>query len=938
MKWFPSLSLSLSNYLDSSSNSSGNNNMGGTFSAEDRLFASLRWNDLLAYSEQKKGVDPVFLELAASQPNAAKALNEARSFTEWFSLLTALQGDSTALREASVTCSELVRFTAPFYGDGSALSRLTQFPLRCGIIPIVVYMLAWWRGALSQEELTQNIIELEVYQNEFGMALNTVVAEDLAVSWEEEAQEGESESCEPKGNPSRRERLVGAVRRLRDLATSDKLEDAGHQEKQRGDGCAMTQAAIQMLIEGVVDRRAGDDSDFHAAGRASLKAIWAGTGDDCVLLTCAALIHSVYVIMVNGDYGLAVLATKRLRELHARLANTSNEPSGRTGSRSDDQHVVNCRRVLEDLETCLVMQQLSALPATQYTDALHIRQMFSHFRSIRASSPSPALGGEEAFEARWQENRGQYIGQEHIWSSLYQHFTTMAAFGEEAEKPTVIVLFGPSGLGKSELAKRLACALHSVSPSDAESSGKLVHIHMPSFCTNDSIYSLVDPPAAHVGDGILLSALMAHPDAVVVLDEFEKSTTSAVQHLWLSAFQKNGMLRSLKNAARSVSTVKTTFVLTCNTVADSIAEDADVYLNGTSKEKSALRDSWIAQCRQHCTAVLGAPFVNRVDFFFPVIPYTKEERDQFVVLQLDPIIAAQAAKKRWIAVAPSCVSVLANQLDSFHAPTVELSVKPLLLKMIHHHWEYAVLAAVQRMSSAVLEVDIFPVERVADDSGGSTGRGFEEGMEVKLRWCATARKKRSLLDLWFSQDEAEGRETGVPPFTAASPEATCTTPPLPSPAPPSPLPATSAAAVLPVSRPPLANDRSLVLELQVATEREVEMKRTVHLLTEGIKVKEFELDLLKKKVTRLETSLKLALCCCFAPILLLVLVTNLKLTLVYTLLTSLALAVYVLRIPLAVLWNTVKYCWSHLTPSRFFLLCGLLILMWSGKQHLQGSR
>lgn len=331
------------------------------------------------------------------------------------------------------------------------------------------------------------------------------------------------------------------------------------------------------------------------------------------------------------------------------------------------------------------------------------------------SSASGEHGNQDASSSHfsttaWDRYRAQYVGQDIIWNTLRTHFSTINTF--DADKPTVILLFGPSGLGKSELAKCLTSALHNIPPDELEASGKLVHIHMPSFCTKDSIYSLVDPPAAHVGDGILLSALIHHPDAVVVLDEFEKTTTSAVQHLWLSAFQKQGVLRSLKVASRSVKTTKTTFVLTCNLASDSILKQSKRYLEQVNEEgKEVLRQQFIKECRQACRELLGDPFVNRVDFFFPVLPYSMQERETFILQLLMRVLYSQRKKGRFVAPSVTCVRAFSReQLTTFHGSKVEEIVRQRMMAMVHHGWTHGVLTAVKGIRKAEWDYVLVPVK------------------------------------------------------------------------------------------------------------------------------------------------------------------------------------------------------------------------------------
>lgn len=278
---------------------------------------------------------------------------------------------------------------------------------------------------------------------------------------------------------------------------------------------------------------------------------------------------------------------------------------------------------------------------------------------------------------KWETFDDEYVGQKEALRTLQDHFVAKQRGLRSTDKPSVVVLFGPSGFGKTQVAKSIARILHQ--QDDVETQGLLVMLHMPSFCTKDSIYSMVDPPAAHVGEGILLSALRKHDDAVVILDEFEKSTAEAVQNIWLSAFQKDGVLRSLKEASRSVSTVKTTFFLTCNVCDQQIERDADQYLRGDDASQAALRAKWETQCKEKLRVDFGEPFLNRIDLFIPFAPYSGEERHQFVLKQLSLTASKQKDCQRLILYTPSFIRHLASQSKNFHAAYVQDVVAKLLL-------------------------------------------------------------------------------------------------------------------------------------------------------------------------------------------------------------------------------------------------------------------
>jgi hypothetical protein len=296
-----------------------------------------------------------------------------------------------------------------------------------------------------------------------------------------------------------------------------------------------------------------------------------------------------------------------------------------------------------------------------------------------ATAAQSGAGGKRTMS--WSTIADTFVGQQHAVNSLREHFRARFEGLTPSDKPTVVVFFGPSGHGKTELARLIAAAESGVA--NPEESGHMVLIHMTSFCTRDSIYSLVDPPAAHVGEGLLISALRKQKNAVVVLDEFEKSTADAVQNVWLSAFPRQGMLRSLKDASRSVSTADATFILTCNTMAEVIDEKREVYLAATDERKAAYRDEWSRECRRQLREKFGEPFVARIDSFVPFVPYDVAETRAYVDLQLQHMRAKLQPRHLDVCLTESYLAYLTGQMATrgFHGSRVEQQLQPHLLAL-----------------------------------------------------------------------------------------------------------------------------------------------------------------------------------------------------------------------------------------------------------------
>ena len=114
--------------------------------------------------------------------------------------------------------------------------------------------------------------------------------------------------------------------------------------------------------------------------------------------------------------------------------------------------------------------------------------------------------------------RDSVLGQEAAVSAVAQAVGRVRAFGE-AGRPCSFLFCGPSGVGKTQLAKALSGALF------GEGEG-LIRLDMSEFMEKHSVARLIGSPPGYVGygeGGQLTEAIRRAPYSVVLLDEVEKA-------------------------------------------------------------------------------------------------------------------------------------------------------------------------------------------------------------------------------------------------------------------------------------------------------------------------------------------------------------------------------------------------------------------------------
>jgi ATP-dependent Clp protease ATP-binding subunit ClpA len=139
-----------------------------------------------------------------------------------------------------------------------------------------------------------------------------------------------------------------------------------------------------------------------------------------------------------------------------------------------------------------------------------------------------------------------------------------AGLGDPDSPIATLLYIGPTGVGKTELAKQLAQEL-------TGSKTNLIRIDLSEYSESHSVSKLIGTPPGYVGfdrGGQLTQALKQHPNAIVLLDEIEKAHPNVLQ-VFLQAFDD---ARITDAYGESIDCRRCLFILTTNLASSAILQ------------------------------------------------------------------------------------------------------------------------------------------------------------------------------------------------------------------------------------------------------------------------------------------------------------------------------------------------------------------------------
>ena len=230
------------------------------------------------------------------------------------------------------------------------------------------------------------------------------------------------------------------------------------------------------------------------------------------------------------------------------------------------------------------------------------------------------------------------IGQDEAVHAVASAVRRSRAGLSDPDRPLGSFLFmGPTGVGKTELAKALAEALF-------DDERAMVRIDMSEYMEKFSVQRLIGAPPGYVGydeGGQLTEAVRRHPYTVVLLDELEKAHPD-VFNVLLQVLDDG---RLTDGQGRVVSFKNAIIIMTSNLGSQFILETTG-------------KDELQGKMQEVLKQAFRPEFVNRIDdvVYFNSLGYADIER--IVDLQLDDVRARLARERLSMTVTPSAMDAL----------------------------------------------------------------------------------------------------------------------------------------------------------------------------------------------------------------------------------------------------------------------------------------
>jgi ATP-dependent Clp protease ATP-binding subunit ClpC len=267
------------------------------------------------------------------------------------------------------------------------------------------------------------------------------------------------------------------------------------------------------------------------------------------------------------------------------------------------------------------------------------------------------------------------VGQDEAIQALSRAIRRTRAGLKDPDRPIGSFIFcGPTGVGKTELARQLARFLFADDKA-------LIRVDMSEYMEKFSISRLIGAPPGYVGyedSGALTKAVRRRPYSVVLLDEIEKAHPD-VFNILLQVLDEG---RLTDNYGRVIDFKNTVLIMTSNVGARDIANSKT--LGFESGEGAGIDyDRMAERIRDEIDRVFSPEFLNRIDETIVFHPLSKKEIGQIVHIMLRDVQDRLSEEELTLSLSDAAVDFLVE-----HGYDDKFGARPLK-RVIQRHMEDA---------------------------------------------------------------------------------------------------------------------------------------------------------------------------------------------------------------------------------------------------------
>lgn len=239
------------------------------------------------------------------------------------------------------------------------------------------------------------------------------------------------------------------------------------------------------------------------------------------------------------------------------------------------------------------------------------------------------------------------VSQEFAIQSLSEAIRRSRAGLNDPARPIGVFLFvGPTGVGKTELAKAIAEQLFNQEEA-------LIRLDMSEYMEKHSVSRMIGSPPGYVGfeeGGQLTEAIRRRPYCVVLLDEIEKAHPD-VFNILLQIFDDG---RITDSQGRTINCKNALFIMTSNLGSDALME---ALKSGKNQTKESLLNILDPILSRH----FKPEFLNRLDDILPFLPLQEKDMEQIAKIQLHKVTERLKERHIHLQASPESLEYLAKE-------------------------------------------------------------------------------------------------------------------------------------------------------------------------------------------------------------------------------------------------------------------------------------